>query len=212
MQPPSYLNVLLEEDTLYALSSLTVHLHAQHVADVPIPSGQLVVCDPFVDIDITPFLLSFEPGIYPVIITSIEIPPFEHTKKLIGAASVRFSNEAVEHWNLARRHGKPSTDREEHCFYVDGATGCFMDQQVALVHRERLANDRDSQYTQYMADLMAASQWTWTVMYPDPTSKLACIAFATGEDDGTYPCYVGFDRNGQVAVLIADFLILPSLE
>jgi Protein of unknown function (DUF4241) len=209
MRIPSYLNYLLQGNCVLDEQASTFSIHNLYVADVSIPSGRLVATDPFLCDEMAPFLQEIKPGIYPIFISWIDIHSSERKERLIGGASVKLAPSSVHQWDIARIEGRDLDSPEVHCYFVDGATGSFMDEQLARSHLTRLEADNDCRYAQSLADQMESSDWTWKVLELVPELPLDCVAFFTGEGDGIYPSYIGYGSSDQPVVILTDFKILP---
>ena len=174
-----------------------------------LPSSALVASDAFI-IDATPFTLDVPAGRHPV---SVLRSDFDDGDRRIAAAMVRFAAGDPVRWELALVPGQDrSTLGPDDIFGygVDSGTGAFTSPEaVAQLKTE-------ASYTAFSDALMAAmpgkavtDPLTASVLV-DPTTQVNVVAFASGFGDGTYPSYAGFDRDGQVVVVLTDFGIVDA--
>jgi hypothetical protein len=50
--------------------------------------------------------------------------------------------------------------------------------------------------------------WAWANLSLEPNTAANLIAFTSGEGDGGYATYVGYDADGAVACFTTDFALL----
>lgn len=179
-----------------------------HAGDINLPSGKLVACDPgtYPDPHETTFSLTAVPGQYPVHITVVHLPFYGGS---VGMARVQFSEKYPVEWKLGM---------DNYCngFGTDMAHGCFMDAALAQQIQEQLEADEthNEDYatsnfiTKRLQEYAKANPNSWanSIVY-DETTNANIIAFSTGLGDGGYPCYIGYDHEGNLACALADFWI-----
>ena len=54
----------------------------------------------------------------------------------------------------------------------------------------------------------SVSAWAWASLSLEPDTAANLIAFTSGEGDGGYGTYVGYDADGAVTGFITDFALL----
>jgi hypothetical protein len=179
-----------------------------YVGDLNIPSGKLVACDPgtYPDPHETTFDLTVTPGEYPVYITVVHMPFYGGS---VGMARVQFSETRPIEW-------KPGMDNYCQGFGTDMASGCFMDANLAKYIQEQLEADeshnKDYATSEKIMDRLREygkvnrDSWANVIVY-DESTNANIISFKTGLGDGGYPCYIGYDQEGQLTCALADFWI-----
>jgi hypothetical protein len=91
---------------------------------------------------------------------------------------------------------------------VDSGTGCFMDALAGRALTKKM-ND-DSNFFETMIaemDKTYRDTWSWLNM---KFGEGNLIAFSSGLGDGLYATYAGLDSQGEVAVVVTDFMVLDE--
>jgi hypothetical protein len=174
-----------------------------------LPSDRLVASDAFL-IGAVPFTFAVPAGRHAV---SVLRTDFADGDRRIAAAMVRFGAGDPARWELAlvASHDPATLGPDEIFGYgVDSGTGAFTSPEAAA------ALEGEAAYTSYSDGLLAAmpgktlaDPLTASVVVDD-TTHANVVAFGSGFGDGAYPSYVGYDRNGQVVVVLTDFGILDA--
>ena len=183
------------------------------IGDLAVPTGRLIVTDPFANADPAPLALTVPPGRYPVLLSLArrESDEFE----TVAAAMVQFSDVAPVTWQPALWSGQDAGSLEEDQFFgypVDSGNGAFMD-SAGSVAFERL-RDPEMRYIErigaeqerHMAD------GAWASVIVDSATALNVVIFPSGFGDGSYPSYWGRDSAGRVVRLVTDFGVLPPAD
>lgn len=194
----------------------TVTFKTHQIADLVIPTGFIVACDPFVFFDSVPFTTQIPVGTYPVILS---VACFYDDQR-VAYAKLQISNEQTVRWEMALIPNQDisSLKPDEIFGYpVDAGTGCFMDAETATVFLKKLENDDWDDENNYSNFMMAEMEknyvhtWDWGNFKLDETVG-NLITFKSGLGDGAYASYFGFDANGKVTSLVTDFSVIEDTE
>jgi hypothetical protein len=80
-----------------------------------------------------------------------------------------------------------------------------MDRKAAEILHKRMSNDLN--YRQRLID--AANPGGWADFQLEGEKGLNVVLFPSGDGDGEYPSYWGYDGAGGLACLVTDFGLLP---
>jgi hypothetical protein len=188
-----------------------------------VTSGQIIACDPLVNLgDTSPFARQIPPGHYPV---KIAVAEDTEMGERFALARLELSTKKAVRWELAYTlavESKVSTlkDDEYFGFPVDAGLGCFCDHQAQLAYAKFSAdfmakNPESNMYDDYFAgefkkyainqdDPNDIGDW---LNYTVPNTNNNVIMFHSGFGDGYYPCYWGWDKDGQLTALVIDFQV-----
>lgn len=186
-----------------------IRLSHFNVAELALPTGQLVACDPFVEPSIQPFKVSLPRGSFPVVLSIA----FIKTDQRVAFATLRFTEKVPSSWEmLTVGEQDTSTLKDGECFGygVDSGTGCFMDLSTSRALNERMAGD-DNLYETLGDEMDKTYKNTWSWLNT-PIGAGNLVAFSSGYGDGFYATYAGRDSEGSIAVVVTDFGVLPSKE
>jgi hypothetical protein len=81
-----------------------------------------------------------------------------------------------------------------------------MDLKAALILHKRMSNDPT--YREQLVE--ATKDCGWADFQVDHDNGLNVVLFLSGDGDGEYPCYWGYDGAGDLACLVTDFCLLPN--
>ena len=216
-----YLSLALQD----GIQSSEVVLRHRAIGDLLLPSGQLVACDPFVTPEALPFNLGLPRGAFPVVLSVAEIS----TDQRVAFATVCFSQASPVKWEMmATGSDDPSQLQPGEMFGygVDSGTGCFMDplagkalaQKMQAPHRSlwqtvkglvRRRKKEKEFYEILMAEMDKTYRHTWSWLNMS-FGDANLVAFSSGDGDGLYATYAGFDSRGEVAVVVTDFMVLEE--
>ena len=176
------------------------------IGTVSFPTGRILACDPLIELeDRPPYIQAVPPGTYP---TVSDARPVRYDLAMIGDEDL---DEELE-------------DGDYFGFCVDAGMGCIADVETQKAFREywakRLEEDEDiDPYNDLFCDLLEESynenpryqrdggDWVnWTV----PGTDLSIPIFASGWGDGVYPCYFGYDSDGNVCGVYILFIDLEE--
>ncbi len=195
-----------------------------HIGDVNLPTGKIIVADPFFSLEQRPFARTVEPDKYPVFIFMAEIDKLHHR---IAYAKIKFRPEEASKWILALTDDLTNdelTDLGEDEFYgfpVESGLACFLDEETNAVFVKKMdemqernpeSNYYDDVLSEEFREYSGKNNFSrelgdWNDHHPDASSDNNIIMFASGWGDGYYPAYWGLNENGDTVELVIDFLI-----
>lgn len=165
------------------------HQHAGD--DLVLTSGAVIASDAFIIFDAQPAERTLEPGQYPVTFT---LAIDGQGDVLVAYARVDIALGQAVTWEPATTFG------------VQSGIAAFLDQDV--VNHARL--DYDPYGNAVLGALTYAIEHNeyWTAVVVDPDSGADAVVVAAGHGDGNYSTYWGYDENGDLVTLVADFNVL----
>ncbi|MBL8759975.1 MAG: DUF4241 domain-containing protein [Phycisphaerae bacterium] len=200
-----YSTVVKDQSTTWRDCSLRIY----PLGKLKLPTGKIVACDPFVDPDKAVELdLTVPAGTYPVDLVIGRRPSGDER---IVFAAINFNSGKVVRWQWAAPKGWVSRSAEPNLAYeygVDSGTGAFFDASGC-----RLFKGYSFDHPLYQRLLKAKEKNNkptrdWALDSLDDGSGLNAAVFSSGDGDGAYSSYWGFDENGNVICLVTDFLML----
>lgn len=195
------------------------------IGTVHFPTGQIVACDPLVDLeDSIPYLQEVPVGTYPV---QICVVPSEVYGDRYACVKVAVSNAKPVRYEMGMT-GRENLDEEieEGEFFgfgVDAGMACVADVRAQEAYQKywQALSEKDSDINPY-DDLFCAileenykahpkyqrdaGDWAnWTV----PGTDCNIPIFASGWGDGCYPCYFGYDDKDALCGI---YLLFINIE
>jgi hypothetical protein len=170
-----------------------------------IPTGKIIVCDPFLFNGDAALATEFPKGRFPV---ELAIAKTGSGGDRIAFVRIKFSEEIPLYWKMAYDEGADTSTLEEGSilgYGVDAGTGCFMDSSFSKTFSDYLM--KDGNYEKISAELDKTYKHTrsWLLWGNNP-SKVAL--FSSGWGDGFYASYIGYDKNNKICRLVTDFGVL----
>ncbi|MFP9114392.1 DUF4241 domain-containing protein [Flavobacterium sp. RHBU_3] len=195
-----------------------------HAGDVNLPTGRIVLADPFLSVEQAAFAKTVEPDKYPVYLYLSEIDKLHHR---IGYAKIKFRPETASRWILALTEDVTDEELEDlgedefYGFNVESGLASFMDEETRDSFADKLENlhENDPEYDYY--DAVLAEEFSaysgknnfsrdlgdWNDHHIEADSDNNIIMFSAGWGDGYYPAYWGLNENGETVELVIDFLL-----
>jgi hypothetical protein len=174
-----------------------------------LPSGRIIACDPFVNMDRPPFTVTVPPGEYPVRLALVE---GGNDDRRVAFARLAISPGPVVRWEMALVAGQDPTalkDGEIFGYPVDAGTGSFVDADTAADAWPKMTADEDiAQGWTTQGDKIGAGRGTPTFLLDVDMGPGNIIMFTSGWGDGFYASWFGYDAQGKVAALVTDFNIV----
>jgi len=203
---------LLTVGSRYHTDKADYVIERHRLADVMLPTGRIVGCDPLTCEDAEAFSVAVPPGRYPAWawIAVLLKESGEEWQRRVAALQLEIGGGDAVRWELALIDGQDVSELGEDQFFgygVDAGTGTLIDESAARL----------------------LAQWEWEQVeevfvpnpYPDapvPGSITAVIDHATGANvvsvtsgwgDGAYPTFIGYDASGGIASFVTDFCVVP---
>lgn len=199
---PQGLDETFTQGTRYQIERMgEVSMTVERIGTQHLPSGKVAAADPgWLESGAEPFTTTVPPGDYDLVLAWAQFTD-DPAHRRVAAAKLVITDEPVAGWELALRPGQdPRTLGEEQFFGfgVDTGTACFVD--AAAI--EPLARVYEETYEDHLGNGLATPEFT------DPTTGANLFAFPAGWGDGSYPTWIGRDRAGGIACLVADMLIV----
>ena len=159
------------------------------IGHLTLPTGRIVVSDPFLDPWNEPFSVHVPPGSYPVLLSVI--------RGDAALVMIAFGDGPPVSW----RPTDPST------FGVDSGTGVLMDQKVSRFLRRKAEAARYERYSQRFRDALDEEDGLSANCCIERRTGANVVLFRTWGGDGTFPSYFGFAADGSVACLVTDMYL-----
>lgn len=195
-----------------------------HIGDVNLPTGKIVLADPFFSAEQAAFAKKVEPDKYPVYIYMSEIDKLHHR---IAYAKIEFRTEQASRWILALTEDISKQELQEleedefYGFTVESGLAGFMDQETneEFIKKLDALEEQDPDYNYYDAVLaeefkeysgknnFSRDLGDWNDHRLNADSDNNIVMFASGWGDGYYPAYWGLNAQGEITELIVDFLL-----
>lgn len=189
----------------------TATLRHYAAGDLIVTSGSIVAwdpCDPiFSGEEPQPFEQRVEPGRYPVVLSIAHSPGGDQR---VAYATLRIRENEPVRWDVARLRGVEADaggDGEYAWSYsVETGTGCFMDADVLRVAQGQPDDELGSARTinQAISDTYV-NTWEWANVSLEPEMAANIVAFTSGDGDGTYLTYLGYDASNVLMCYTTDF-------
>ncbi|WP_342238026.1 DUF4241 domain-containing protein [Inquilinus sp. OTU3971] len=175
------------------------------IGDLDIPSGRMVVCDPFACEPGIPFTRRVPTGRFPVQLAVTRTPSGEQR---VAYARVLFSDRPAVRWEMALPPGESLDGSQTDYafgFPVETGTGSFMDAAVQGPYLTAAADRNTKQQLIAALNERQASGVAWLVR---PFGPGSIAMFETGFGDGYYISYFGLDDAGRIVSLTADLGVI----
>lgn len=192
------------------------------IGEVNLPTGEILACDPLVELeDAKTFIQRVSIGKYPV---KISVVPSEEYGDRYACVKVEFSKNKPVVYELAVTGVEENMDEakedEFYGFGVDAGMGCVVDkkaQEEYIKYWEKLVEEEeaDNPFDDIFDDLLTESakkypkyqreygDWAnWTI----PNTDVNIPIFTSGWGDGYYPCYFGYDKDGELCGFYIHFI------
>lgn len=176
------------------------------IGDLDIPSGRMVVCDPFACEPGIPFTKRVPTGRFPVQLAVTRTPSGEQR---VAYARILFSDRPAVRWEMALPPGESLDGSQTNYafgFPVESGAGSFMD---AAVQGPYLAATADRTIRQQLVAALnerrASSGVAWLVRSFGPGT---IAMFSSGFGDGYYISYFGLDGTDRIVSLTADLGVI----
>jgi len=206
-QAPSHLERAFRFGVPLQGNGFKFELFSFDLPDLVLPSGRIVACDPIVDPEMVPFIVTLPAG---RVQCQLSIARLDSGDERVAFAWLGRDASRVASWELGLR-GEQDPERLEPDGYfgypVDSGTGGYMDAQTATTLATLGEND-EKWWDRLIAALEVTQRdtWAWANFLPvDHGANV--LAFSSGFWDGLYPTYLGLDADGALCGFLTDFLV-----
>lgn len=189
------------------------NIHRRVVGDITVPSGRVIAIDPISlegagDI----FLQKIPSGSFPVYAYVLNVGPNDDR---IALVELRISNNLVSNWKLAQTAEQippESLDDADYGYFVGGATGAFLSPESLMeIMSPKLYPEGSSFYSEYLQPLLSKAEQPAAFLFKLPANPDVDVAiFETGDSDGIYPSYFGYDDDGSPVRLVTTFYMIEN--
>ena len=211
MSKPDFSKAFIDGRELEVESrSITFRCHT--IGELVITTGGLVACDPFFCSAARPLAARVPPGRYPVILSVASIADDQR----VAYAKLHVGDKPASRWEMALLPDEELSSLKEgevFGYSVDSGIGCYMDEEAAAIHLQKL--DSDEEYEHHLTDEMEnnyVDTWDWADINLNAATGANIITFTSGWGDGFYPLYVGYDGDGSVVALVTYFPLFEDQE
>lgn len=205
-----------------AVGDETYRLSVVRCGTLKVPTGRVVACDPFVDLEHARVYAEVAPGSYPVEVTLADVSESgdgSHVREAYGSLILADRPE-VRRVVLGTPPDETLAPGEYYGFGVDAGTACFAD-AGAVLDAEAPGNDWYNRVFDH------PGQDAWFNLMDDPShiregiadvqlpgTDANVILFHSGWGDGFYPVVGGYDADGALVAIHIDLLVVgdPSDE
>jgi hypothetical protein len=192
-----------------------VYLIEPHdVAEVTLPTGQVVGCDPLAGADdAEPFLVSVPAGVYALRAwVAVLHKDGAEWQRRVAALQLVIRDEPAARWVPALLAGQDPSALGSGSFFgyaVDAGTGTLAD--TAAV-RALAAWDHDRIEEVYIRARYPLAPIPGGVIsaVTDERTGANVVAVSSGWGDGNYPTFIGYTAEGDVGSFVTDFLVIPG--
>ena len=208
-----------------SLGRRSLRLQVFECGDLFLPSGQLVVCDPFAAMrQVGNAVVAVPPARYPVSVTVADVSDEQdgsHTREAYATLLMSDQPEVTRKLlvPLAPGEAPPRLDPDQyHGFVVDAGTGCFVD-----AHSLEVAMPPEDQWHDSLFDNPSPLSWfnrmddpghirdgLANIPLPLATNGENLVLFHSGWGDGVYPVIGGYDVTGALVAVHVDLLVVPD--
>ena len=194
----------------------TVTFSVHCLGDLILTSGVILACDPLsVTEGSRPFTQTVPPGNYPVFVSIADFSP--RRDKRVACAMLRICEGEVVRWSHAAIDGLcPSPEDGTYGYGVDSGLGCFMDADASEAIKRKLTGSF-AKFEEYQAlinnELLnnaifdGFSGTKRANIQIDRNTQANTIIFKSGQGDGGYPCFWGYDASDRLISLVTDFAL-----
>ena len=181
------------------------------IGNLVLPSGLVVVCDPYFCVDAHYFSRRVPPGEYNVQVRRLTSP--EWGERIALARLLIRPGEAVVSFEFATR-GAGDSGR----FLIDSGVASYMDEVTRAAFADVLASYYENHLEgNYYTDVLQSEfkrsaldqdnpldRGNWN-LHRVPGTELNIAMFASGLGDGAYVSWWGLAASGEVVYLVTDF-------
>lgn len=206
----------INKDALNLTNSITskidtefgrMHIERIEVGKLKLVTGKVIATDPILMYDDQSYSKRVAPGTYTVYIYNGKV---ENRKNQTVLAEIKFNDKIPVAWEMALFEGenaKGFANDEFMGYEVENGLGCFMDEN-AMEILDVMDEDELDKYEKIIRAKVMESQLSTADILIDKKTGSNIIVFASGWNKGVFPTYYGLDKNGKVARLVTDFMVI----
>ena len=186
-----------------------MNIEKMEAGRLKLKTGRIVASDPILLYDDECYSEHVKPGEYAV---NIYVGKAGNRKKQTVAAEIRINDVEPVKWEMALLKGESSKGfgHDEFMGYeVENGLGCFMDEKV-MEMLDIMGEDELNEYEARIKDAVRNSDCSCADIVMDEKSGINIIVFASGWNEGTFPTYCGFDKNGKLSRFVTDFMVIEK--
>ena len=184
-----------------------MHIERVEVGRLKLPTGRVIATDPILMYDDQSYSKKIAPGTYTVYIYNGKV---DDRKNQTVLAEIKFNDKIPVKWEMALFEGENAKGfaQDEFMGYeVENGLGCFMDEKV-MEMLDVLDEDELNKYEKNIRDKVKESKISVADIVIDKKAGGNIIVFASGWNKGVFPTYYGLDKDGKVARLVTDFMVI----
>ncbi|GAB3947781.1 hypothetical protein GCM10027614_43630 [Micromonospora vulcania] len=182
------------------------------LADIVLPTGQVVGCDPLVCPEAEPFTVTVPPGRYAARAwVAVVLREDAEVDRRVAALEMIVLDEPAVRWELAVAGDQDVATLGEDDYFgygVDAGAGTFAD-PTALTVLEGWGEDRVEEVF-IPAELPLSPVPGLITAVLDEATGANIVTVATGWGDGCYGTWIGRAADGRVTSFVTDFMVVPE--
>ena len=194
-----------------------------------VPSGRLICCDPFADMDTTgnPYT-EIPKGSYPVVVTLADVSENldgSHIREayaslILGDVKNECIRKPLKVITNDDTSGEKIEEGEYSGFGVDAGTACFVDAESLVEgmpnssewYEGLFENDKDDSWFNQMDNPNLIREGIANIKLPLSKYDNNLILFHSGWGDGFYPIIGGYDSSDNLVAVHIDFFVVSDPE
>jgi hypothetical protein len=203
---------LLTVGSRYADDHAEYVIERHRLADVVLPTGRVVGCDPMTySDDAEPFTVTVAPGRYPAWAWVAVLYKGEaEWQRRVAALQLEIREDRPSRWEQALVGDQDVADLGEDQFFgygVDAGIGTLFDVKAGQLLAEW---DWDDLEEVFVPDPYPSTPVPGAVnAVLDETTGANIVSTSSGWGDGAYPTFIGYAASGAVASFVTDFCVVP---
>jgi hypothetical protein len=174
------------------------------IGPLHLPTGRVVTGDAIGTLTFEPLTRLAPPGVFPVEASLVRVSPRESR---IAAVRVVYSRRPVTSWEIADGGSGATTRSASGAPGYTGPLGLLIDAQT-VGSLQAYIDSSDGEWW-YDPPKSRGDAWEYACFQPDEDRDETCVFFQTGNGDGVFTSYWGLDADGEPAVLVTDFNVIP---
>ncbi len=189
---PEIFEAAFDESTVAEQNGVRYNFEKKDIGKIKILSGKIIATDQITMHDASAFVKEFPKGEFPVQLSVSKIG----MNNVVVFVRILFTDVIVVKWEFAIQPGQIQMELKENKYFsfsVDAGTAMIIDSIT-------LNNLRKNGFS---SEILNTANFTYGRIYNFGNENLA--GFTTGYGDGRYYAYIGYDEEGKICRLLADF-------